>query len=405
MIQNVVVLGATGSIGSSALDVIRAHPDRFKLIGASGWDNMPRLVEIVTAFHPQWISVKRTTDVLAAEGFDGLISRSHLFEDLSGLKELASLPDADIVVAGISGAAGLAPIFSALRAGKRVLIANKEPLVMCGELLMRAAREGQATVLPIDSEHNAIFQCLGQLQQKAVVRGTGRLSDSVPGVGVDRVTLTASGGPFLRTSLEALHEVSVDQALNHPTWEMGPKISVDSATLMNKGLELIEACAFFGLSEEQIDIVVHPQSMVHSLVHYRDGSVLAQMASADMRIPIAYALGYPERIPSGARPLDLVRLGRLDFESPDVSRFPSLLLARDAARTGGSMPAVLNAANEIAVSAFLAGDLRFIDISSLIAIVMEQADTVQLNSLEDVLAIDRYARAVATTVLREKFLN
>ena len=256
-----------------------------------------------------------------------------------------------------------------------------------------------------DSEHNAIFQCLGQSQKEAVVGGTGQLSDSVLGVDVERVTLTASGGPFLRTSLEALHEVSVDQALNHPTWEMGPKISVDSATLMNKGLELIEACAFFGLSEEQIDIVVHPQSMVHSLVHYRDGSVLAQMASADMRIPIAYALGYPERIPSGARPLDLVRLGRLEFESPDVSRFPSLLLAREAARAGGSLPAVLNAANEIAVSAFLAGEMRFIDISSLIAITMERADTGQLNSLEDVLAIDRDARAVAKAILREKFLN
>jgi 1-deoxy-D-xylulose-5-phosphate reductoisomerase len=304
------------------------------------------------------------------------------------LAEIAASSDVDTVMAAIVGAAGLPSTLAAARAGKRVLIANKESLVVAGQLLVEAARSSGATLVPIDSEHNAIFQCMpGTLQ-------TGRLAP-----GVSRILLTASGGPFLRHTRERMAQATPDEACAHPRWRMGRKISVDSATLMNKGLELIEACVLFGMEPRRVEVVVHPQSIVHSMVEYVDGSILAQLGNPDMRTPIAHALGWPERIGSGVESLDLVAAARLDFEAPDLARFPALVVARAAAAAGGTVPAVLNAANEVAVAAFLAGRLGFLGIVETIEAVVGRHRNAGATALEDLLEADRWARATAESML------
>jgi 1-deoxy-D-xylulose-5-phosphate reductoisomerase len=380
--MRVAVLGSTGSIGVSTLDVLARHPDRFEVVALTAHSNVQRLREQCLRYRPAFAVVGSQADAdgLEAELHDrGLSTRVLAGEE--ALCDIASHEQVDTVMAGIVGAAGLRSSLAAARAGKRILLANKEALVMSGPLFMDAVGAGGATLIPVDSEHNAIFQCMsgegGVAQRRA---------------GVKRVLLTASGGPFLRTSDDALRTVTPEQACAHPRWVMGRKISVDSATLMNKGLELIEACLLFGLPPEQVDVVIHPQSIVHSLVEYCDGSMLAQLGNPDMRTPIAHALGWPERIVSGVESLDILRIARLEFEAPDVERFACLRLAREAAEAGGTAPAVLNAANEVAVSAFLAGQLPFLQIPKVIAVVMSQHSARSATSIEDVMTADAWAR-------------
>jgi 1-deoxy-D-xylulose-5-phosphate reductoisomerase len=380
----VAVLGATGSIGESTLDVLGRHPDRFRVVALAARRNVQRLAEQCQRFRPDYAAL--TDPAAAAELADSLAAQGLATRVLVGaaaLEELAALPAAKYVMAAIVGAAGLRSTLAAARAGKRLLLANKESLVMAGPLIMQAVRDSGAQLIPIDSEHNAIFQCLPQ--------GTD-CADSGGPAGVRRLLLTASGGPFLDWSPTALARVTPEQACAHPNWVMGRKISVDSATLMNKGLELIEACALFGLPPERIEIVIHPQSIVHSLVEYLDGSVLAQLGSPDMRTPIAQALAWPERIGSGVQSLDLIKVGKLEFRAPDAARFPCLALAPAAIRQGGLMPAILNAANEVAVQAFLDGRLNFLDIPAVIETVMNDVSGGPVTDLETVLGADARAR-------------
>ncbi len=375
--HRVAVLGSTGSIGVSTLDVIARHPDRFEVVALSAHSNIARLLEQCIAHAPRFVVV--SSPDRAAPLTEGLARAGLSAEVLVGgdaLAAIAAHADVDVVMAGIVGAAGLRSALAAAEAGKRILLANKEALVMSGPLFMSAVKRGGATLLPVDSEHNAIFQC--------------RAGDHPRGV--RKVVLTASGGPFLRASEEFLHTVTPEQACAHPRWSMGRKISVDSATLMNKGLELIEACLLFDLAPAQVEVVVHPQSIVHSLVEYCDGSMLAQLGNPDMRVPIAHALGWPDRIDSGVESLDVVRAGRLDFEAPDLARFPCLSLAMTVAGLGGTAPAVLNAANEVAVHAFLERRLGFTDIPRAIEAVLEQHSVRSVSSLEDVLAADDWSR-------------
>lgn len=379
------MLGSTGSIGVSTLDVLSRHPDRYSVAALTAHTNVPRLREQCLRFRPD-LAVVSTADAAAALEAE-LREANVATRVLSGedaLCQVAAHSAVDIVMAGIVGAAGLRSSLAAARAGKRILLANKEALVMSGPLFMDAVREGGATLVPVDSEHNAIFQCLPS-DSRAGVRSAG----------VSRVLLTASGGPFLRSSRDALRSVTPDQACAHPRWAMGRKISVDSATLMNKGLELIEACLLFDLPPDHVEVVVHPQSIVHSLVEYCDGSMLAQLGNPDMRVPIAHALGWPKRIASGVESLDIVRAGRLDFEAPDLEKFPCLALARRAAESGGTAPAVLNAANEVAVGAFLNGQLAFVDIPVVIDHVLSRHSPGSVTSLQDVLAADSWARVQA----------
>ena len=385
-LQRIAVLGSTGSIGVSTLDVIARHPTRFAVAALSAHSNIDRLREQCLTHRPAFVVVSSPDDAirLAAD----LAARGLATEVLVGeqaLSQVAAHDCVDVVMAGIVGAAGLRSAIAAARAGKRILLANKEALVMSGPLFMEAVRAGGATLVPVDSEHNAIFQC--------------RAGDHPSGV--RKVLLTASGGPFLRASPESLREVTPEQACAHPRWVMGRKISVDSATLMNKGLELIEACLLFDLPPAKVEVVVHPQSIVHSLVEYCDGSMLAQLGNPDMRIPIAHALGWPDRIASGVESLDIVRAGRLDFEAPDTQRFPCLSLATSVAGLGGSAPAVLNAANEVAVSAFLERRLAFTDIPRAIEAVLAQHSVGSVRTLEDVLEADQWSRRQAqATVAR-----
>lgn len=389
-VQRLTLLGSTGSIGTSTLDVVARHPQRFEVFALTAHRQWERLLEQVRRFHPRFAVL---TEAGAAEQLAEAVRREGLPTQVcqgeSALAEVASAREVDSVLAAIVGAAGLKPALAAARAGKRLLLANKESLVMSGALFMQAVQAGGARLLPIDSEHNAVFQCLpndgGSLARR----------------GVRRILLTASGGPFRTRSVESLEEVTPAEACAHPNWVMGRKISVDSATMMNKGLEVIEAHWLFGASPEQIEVVIHPQSVIHSLVEYVDGSVLAQLCNPDMRTPIAHALAWPERIESGVTPLDLVRIGRLDFEAPDPVRFPCLRLAFEALRTGGTAPAILNAANEVAVEAFLAGRLRFRGIPTLIEAVLESVAVTAADSLEAVLAADARARSRAAELLRE----
>jgi 1-deoxy-D-xylulose-5-phosphate reductoisomerase len=385
-LQRVAILGSTGSIGVSTLDVIARHPDRFTVTALSAHSNVDRLREQCLLHKPAFVVVSSPTDAarLAAElKSAGLGTQVMVGEHALG--EIASHEQVDVVMAGIVGAAGLSSALAAAHAGKRILLANKEALVMSGPLFMEAVRKGGATLLPVDSEHNAIFQC--------------RAGDQP--CGVRRVLLTASGGPFLRANRESLQSVTPEQACAHPRWVMGRKISVDSATLMNKGLELIEACLLFDLPPAQVEVVVHPQSIVHSLVEYCDGSMLAQLGNPDMRVPIAHALGWPDRIASGVESLDIVRVGRLDFEAPDVERFPCLSLATTVAGLGGTAPAVLNAANEVAVNAFLERRLSFTDIPRAIDAVLQQHSVRSVSALDDVLAADEWSRRQAQVAVTQ----
>ena len=383
--QQVCVLGATGSIGLSTLDVIARHSERYQVHALTGFSRVAELKVLCLQHRPAFAvtadqaSARVLQQALQAAGLD-----TRVLAGESGLCEVAAHPEVDAVMAAIVGAAGLRPTLAAVRAGKKVLLANKEALVMSGDLFMQAVRGSGATLLPIDSEHNAIFQCLPADHARGLA-----------GMGVRRILLTASGGPFRETPLAALQDVSPEQACAHPNWSMGRKISVDSASMMNKGLELIEACWLFAARPDQVEVVVHPQSVIHSLVDYVDGSVLAQLGNPDMRTPIAHALAWPERIDSGVAPLDLFAVARLDFQRPDEQRFPCLRLARQAAEAGGSAPAMLNAANEVAVAAFLERRIRFTDIARIIDEVLQREATVAVESLDAVFAADARARALA----------
>ena len=383
--QQITVLGATGSIGLSTLDVIARHPERYQAFALTGFSRVAELEQLCVRHRPQFAVVADEAGagrLQAALNAAGLPTRVLVGED--ALCEVASHPQVDAVMAAIVGAAGLKPTLAAVQAGKKVLLANKEALVMSGALFMQAVREHGAQLLPIDSEHNAIFQCL-----------PGDYASGLARVGVRRILLTASGGPFRETPLAALEQVTPEQACAHPNWSMGRKISVDSASMMNKGLELIEACWLFDARPQQVEVLVHPQSVIHSLVDYMDGSVLAQLGNPDMRTPIAHALAWPERIDSGVRPLDLFKVARLDFQPPDERRFPCLRLARQVAEEGRSAPAMLNAANEVAVAAFLEGRIRFTDIALLIGEVLNREPVQAVEALADVMAADRRARAAA----------
>jgi 1-deoxy-D-xylulose-5-phosphate reductoisomerase len=381
----VVVLGSTGSVGESTLDVIARHPQRFRLVGIAANSNAAKLARQIRTWRPQYAALAdaRALGELK-ELLGGAAAGTRLLAGASALEELAVLPQVECVMAAIVGAAGLRSTLAAARAGKRLLLANKESLVMAGPLLLAEVSAGGATLLPIDSEHNAIFQCLPPGARTGVAPA-----------GVTRVTLTASGGPFRDTPAEQLAAVTPEAACAHPNWVMGRKISVDSATLMNKGLELIEACLLFGLTPAQVQIVVHPQSIVHSLVQYADGSVLAELGAPDRRTPIAQALAWPERIESGVESLDLLKAGRLDFRAPDTDKFPCLALAQAAARAGGLHPVVLNAANEVAVEAFLERRLNFPGIAAVIEAVVERGTGGAIGGLEDVLAADAESRVYA----------
>lgn len=389
--QSIAILGATGSIGTSALDVIARHPDTMRASVLAAGSNVSALVALCAAHRPMH-AVIGEADALPAlrDGLDsaGLDTRAHAGGE--ALCELVASDACDTVVAAIVGAAGLDSTLAAARAGKRLLLANKESLVLAGELLTGAARAAGATIVPIDSEHNAIFQCLHGREAGADVR---------------RVTLTASGGPFRGRGRAALAGVTPAEAVAHPKWSMGPKISVDSATLMNKGLELIEAHHLFDLPDARLEVLVHPQSLVHSLVEFVDGSVLAQLGLPDMRTALAVGLGWPRRLASGVGPLDLAAHGRLDFEPPDLDTFPCLGLARDALRAGGTAPATLNAANEVAVSAFLQGRIGFLSIAALVehalaAIAVEPAESLAALGDADARARRHAEHAIATGAIR-----
>ncbi|MBD8575936.1 1-deoxy-D-xylulose-5-phosphate reductoisomerase [Pseudomonas syringae] len=383
--QQITVLGATGSIGLSTLDVVARHPDLYQVFALTGFARLDELLQLCVVHRPRF-AVVPTTEAAGRlqEGLRSAGLDTGVLVGEGGLCEVAAHPQVDAVMAAIVGAAGLRPTLAAVEAGKKVLLANKEALVMSGALFMQAVRRSGAVLLPIDSEHNAIFQCLPQ----DFARGLGA-------VGVRRILLTASGGPFRQTPLEQLQAVTPEQACAHPVWSMGRKISVDSATMMNKGLELIEACWLFDARPDQVEVVIHPQSVIHSLVDYVDGSVLAQLGNPDMRTPIANALAWPARIDSGVAPLDLFRIGQLDFQAPDEQRFPCLRLARQAAEAGGSAPAMLNAANEVAVAAFLEGRIGYLQIASIIESVLSREPVVALDELETVFAMDARARVLA----------
>jgi 1-deoxy-D-xylulose-5-phosphate reductoisomerase len=379
------VLGATGSIGCNTLDVVRRHPDRFHIVALTAHRDLEGLYRQCLEFRPRYtVLADEERGAELALRLRTELPETEVLTGTGGLEVVAGIPEASFVMAAIVGAAGLLPALAAVRAGKRLLLANKEALVMAGALFMDEAAQHGAEILPIDSEHNAVFQCL-----PAGFRG--RVTEA----GVRRILLTASGGPFRSTPLSELERVTPEQACSHPRWKMGRKISVDSATMMNKGLEVIEACWLFGASPDEIQVVLHPQSVIHSLVEYTDGSLLAQLGNPDMRIPIAHALAWPERIESGVASLDLAAVARLDFEPPDLERFRCLDLAYRCAREGGSAPAVLNAANEVAVGAFLEGRMRFTSIPAVIEDTIEKMPAVATATLEGLLEIDRSARAVA----------
>ena len=387
--QRITILGSTGSVGQSTLDVLRLHPDHFKVQALTAHSNVDEMLSQCQHFKPATVvmsdsgAAAKLTEQLLDCGLDQIT----VLKGSQAICDVAGSSDCDVVMSAIVGAAGLMPTLMAVQAAKRVLIANKEPLVMTGDLFMREAEIHNATILPIDSEHNAIFQCLPDNQSK---------------IGVRKIHLTASGGPFRGRAWSSLSDITPEQACAHPNWSMGHKISVDSATMMNKGLELIEATALFDLPAQQVDIVVHPQSIIHSMVEYDDGSFLAQLGSPDMKIPIAHALSWPERVKSGAKSLDITEIARLDFEKPDMQNLPCLRLARQAAEAGGAAPAVLNAANEIAVAGFLDKKLKFTDIASVIDDVISSVSLPLIETVEDVLQIDNEARRLAIQALESR---
>ena len=380
--QGVTILGSTGSIGVNTLDVISRHPDNFKVVALSANSQVERLFSQCEQFRPTYAVM---ADEAAATQLADRIKQADLpievLAGIDGLVQVSQLDNVDQVMAAIVGAAGLLPTLAAAKAGKRVLLANKEALVMSGHLFMEAVKQNQAELLPIDSEHNAIFQCM-----------PSSFDNGLDSVGVRRILLTGSGGPFRTTAMDKLANVTPQQACAHPNWNMGRKISVDSATMMNKGLELIEACWLFNTSPDHVEIMLHPQSVIHSMVEYVDGSVLAQLGQPDMRTPIAHAMAWPKRIDSGVERLNLIDVARLEFDKPDLQRFPCLRLAEQAARAGGTTPAILNAANEIAVAEFLDKKIRFTDIAPLVEDVMTQVPTKVANDLDTILQADQTAR-------------
>ena len=390
--QRLTVLGATGSIGQSTLDVVARHPDRFEVFALSAQRQADKLLEQCLRFSPRFAvmgeaaAADRLRAALRAAGRD-----TEVLCGEEALERVAAAEAVDMVMAAIVGAAGLRPTLAAARAGKKILLANKEALVLSGQLLIDAVAASGAVLLPIDSEHNAIFQALPADYARDPARA-----------GVRRVLLTASGGPFRSAPIESLANVTPEQACAHPNWVMGRKISVDSATMMNKGLEVIEAHWLFGAPADMIEVVVHPQSVIHSMVDYADGSVIAQLGNPDMRTPIAHAMAWPERIEAGVRPLDLFEIARLDFERPDLERFPCLRLAFDALRAGGASPAVLNAANEEAVAAFLDHRIGFLDIPAVIAACLERSGTQTVDSLDAVFAADACAREWARAEITQR---
>lgn len=387
--QKVSILGATGSIGCSTLEVLSAHPDLYQVYALSAFRNISRLAQQVGEFKPVFAVVpsneaKQELTVLMGQ------SNTEVLVGEASLDDIASDSEVDIVVAAIVGAAGLKSSLAAVKAGKKILLANKESLVMAGSLFMDAVKKYDATLLPIDSEHNAIFQCLPQ-----------PFDFKNPNQGLVNILLTASGGPFRDTPLSELKHVTPEQACAHPNWVMGKKISVDSATLMNKGLELIEACWLFGVGPEKIEVVVHPQSVIHSMVRYRDGSVLAQLGEPDMKTPISYALAWPNRIDSGAKALDFKSLSDLSFKEPDEKRFPCLGLAREAFKMGGTAGGILNAANEVCVDAFLKNEIGFLDIADVNEKTLTALNSTSLESIEQLLAVDQDARRAANVFIKE----
>lgn len=394
-VQQVTILGATGTIGLQTLDVISQHPHRFSVFALTASSNVKSLFKLCQQYSPQYavmlqeVAAKELSVQLKALGSSTVVLHGE-----ASLNYVAAHENVTVVMAAIVGAAGLHPAMAAAQAGKRVLLANKETLVMAGSLFMQAVLDGGATLLPIDSEHNAIFQVMPQQRSHHISE------TSLASLGVKRVLLTASGGPFRNASLEELKAVTRAQALNHPNWVMGPKITVDSATLMNKGLEVIEAHWLFNALPSQIDVVVHPQSVIHSMVEYIDGSVLAQLGNPDMRTPIAYGLGYPERLSSGVSSLDFLTTARLDFCAPDLVRFPCLRIAYDALNMGGTAPAILNAANEVAVEAFLAEQIGFMDIPQIIEAVLSAANVEVVESIEQLVAVDTQARQAALAQMK-----
>ena len=387
--HKVSVLGATGSIGRSTLDVIARHPDRFEVFALTANSNVGQLAELCRQFKPKFACV---ADAALAPGLRTLLGSAGTATEVlageAGLEQVASMAEVDSVMAAIVGGAGLKATLAAARSGKRILLANKEALVMAGAIFMDTVRENGATLLPIDSEHNAIFQCLP-------ANSAGKLGAH----GVRRILLTGSGGPFLNHSLSELHGVTPDQACAHPNWVMGRKISVDSATMMNKALEIIEAHWIFGAMGNQIEVVIHPQSVIHSMVEYEDGSVIAQLGNPDMRTPIAQALAYPERIEAGVASLDFSAIGGLNFRKPDFERFPALRLAYSVLAQGSTSSTVFNAANEVAVAAFLDRRLPFSQITSIIEETLGAVSGREVRSLDDIMNADSQARAWASALI------
>lgn len=388
--QQICVLGATGSIGRSTLDVIGQHLEQYQVFALTAHQRINELAELCIKYKPIFAVVTNKEDQQQLQQWlnqQGLTTE--VLQGKEALCEVASHPEVAVVMAAIIGAAGLEPTLAAVKAGKKVLLANKESLVMSGALFMQTVKDSKATLLPIDSEHNAIFQCL-----------PSTFDSDLPKIGVRRILLTASGGPFRNTAIEQLATVTPAQACAHPNWSMGKKISVDSATMMNKGLELIEACWLFNAQPEQIEIVIQPQSVIHSMVDYLDGSVLAQLGNPDMRTPIAHALAWPDRITSGVTPLDLFKIGHLDFMQPDEQRFPCLRLAKEAIKTKGTAPAILNAANEVAVAAFLNEQIKFTMIKQVIAETLNKLAVTDASTLELILTADGQARRFATNYIK-----
>ena len=390
--KGVTVLGSTGSIGVSTLDVIARHPERYRVVALTANQGVERMLAQCEQFRPKVaVMADEAAGRQLAKGLSEKGITTEVLCGLRGLETAAAMRDADYVMAAIVGAAGLLPTLAAVRAGKRVMLANKEALVMAGRLFMREAEEHEAEILPIDSEHNAVFQCLPPEH-----------AQGLDAKGVKRILLTASGGPFRATPLEALAGVTPDQACDHPNWDMGRKISVDSATMMNKGLEVIEAHWLFQAPPDKIQVVLHPQSVIHSMVEYVDGSVLAQLGNPDMRTPIAHALAWPERIASGVGSLDLFQVARLDFEAPDLKRFPCLRLAFEAIEAGGTAPAILNAANEVAVAAFLDERIAFTAIADVVEETMQRMPASEPGNLESLMQLDSEARKTAEQAARER---
>ncbi len=390
--QQITILGATGSIGMSTLDVIERHPDRYSVYALTAHRKVLELAQLCQRFRPR-VAVVATAD--QAKELEQLLRASNLETDVGygekALCQVAAAQECDAVMAAIVGAAGLAPTLAAAHAGKKILLANKEALVMSGPLFMKAVAGSGATLLPVDSEHNAIFQCLPS--------DYAANSQKFVKPAISKILLTASGGPFRMRDVSTFSSITPEEAVSHPNWVMGKKISVDSATMMNKGLEVIEAHWLFDLPAERIEVVIHPQSVIHSMVSYVDGSMLAQLGNPDMRVPIAHALAYPERIASGVESIDLTRIAQLEFFQPDFARFPCLKLAYDALHSGGFSPAILNAANEIAVDAFLDRRIRFNEIYSLIERVMNETDSQALDSIDQLIEEDRRIRRLATSFL------